>query len=583
MSFDIVPYVLPFFASCIVNGALAFYGFTHRRLRGSMELAASSLLAAIWTFVNGMELTRAELPSTLFWSNFRYIGYSFAPLCWLFLVLRFNGHVKYIRLRTILVLSSLPAILCVLPWFDTTLGLIRRSITLRFDGRVPYLSYRLGPLFSILYAYSYGIIFTVLGFLIATTSYQGSQFKRRSGYFSLAFGCYFVSLFAYTTGVASIKHHDYTSIIYGLSVALLWWGISRKRIFRIPSIARSAVFEQMADGILVVDAGWVLLDSNESARAIFGLREPGPLGENLREVLSELASVTDASLEGIARRELVVETTRAGERRFIELDVSRLIDPRYEASWVILAKDVTELKLARERIMLQREELAIAAERDRLSGELHDTLGQVLSFAVIQTDTARREMGKTNYERADSYLARLQEILRDTHEDLRSFVRGLRAAVYRTSSFAELLEKEAERFRQSCDAEVAVSVTPRDVDLSVDEKNQLMGIVKEALNNVAKYAGASSVVIDFVALSEGNRLTIEDDGVGLATPSCDSASGAAAAAVPAAAAGSGLRIMSERAIRLGGRLSVGQGEAGGTRLVVLWPMRVEAAVDETDG
>jgi len=548
--------MIPFLVAGVLSLGMVVYGLTHRQARGTRELAISAFIAAVWTGVNAMEFTGTDEAALVFWSSFRYIGYNFSPLCWMLLVFRFTGNLQYLRGRNLVVVSLVPLLLSAVVFFDGSLGLVRRAMTMKWDGEVPYLSYRLGPLFSVLYAYAYGVTFTILGFLLATAGDKGPHFQKQAIYFQLAFGLYFLSLFAYTTGLASIRHHDFTSIIYSLSLGVVWWGLFRRRIFQIPSVARAAVFQQMADGVLVVDKDWNLIDVNESARSLFDLHSPRLAGANLREAVAGLAQVTSPALDGTWRREIVLRIDHPSGDRSIELNLSRLMDRRYEPAWVILANDVTELKRARERILVQREELAVAAERDRLSMELHDSLGQVLSFAVIQTDTARREIGKANYTRADSFLSRLADILRETHEDLRSFVRGLRAA-YGNAPFADLLEREAERFRQSREIDVSVSVVPRDTELSPMEKTQVVAILKESLNNIAKHAKASRVLIDFVALPSGYRLTVEDDGVGMA-PDRGSIQG------------SGMSIMGERASTIAGTVDLASKTEGGTRLVLSW-------------
>jgi signal transduction histidine kinase len=83
-------------------------------------------------------------------------------------------------------------------------------------------------------------------------------------------------------------------------------------------------------------------------------------------------------------------------------------------------------------------------------------------------------------------------------------------------------------------------------------------IVAEALTNVAKHAHASNVLVDVQAIGGGVRVSVSDDGVGGADPSC----------------GSGLLGLRDRVDALGGTISLASPSSGTTLLVEL-PMTPE--------
>jgi len=85
-----------------------------------------------------------------------------------------------------------------------------------------------------------------------------------------------------------------------------------------------------------------------------------------------------------------------------------------------------------------------------------------------------------------------------------------------------------------------------------------MRIVREAISNAIRHGGASSVAIS-LADEGGVRLTIEDDGTGLA------------AGAPRRGTGFGLTSMRERAEALGGMLELSSAPRGGARLEVWIP------------
>jgi signal transduction histidine kinase len=81
-------------------------------------------------------------------------------------------------------------------------------------------------------------------------------------------------------------------------------------------------------------------------------------------------------------------------------------------------------------------------------------------------------------------------------------------------------------------------------------------VCAEALANVAKHAGASSVHLEVVECAGALRVDVTDDGTGGADPS----------------RGSGLRGLIDRVEALGGTLTVSSPEGGGTRLAAELPL-----------
>ena len=569
MGFHLSLVSISMLASSAVSFGIACYGLMHFRTRGAKELAICCLMVTVWSASKAMEYSVADLSALLIWTNIQYFAYAISPLCWFILIFKFNGKEKYLSARNLVLLSVLPAITSILVWFDPILGLVRHSFSVEFSGKIPYLGKEFGPWFWVHYVYSYAFNLADLCFLVAAVGKKGSLFRRQSIYILVSVSLVFGTNLAYVLGYTPIEKIDLSSVSVGLSALVLWWGIFRHKIFRIPPVARAKIFELMASGILVVDERWNLIDSNRAAQLMFRLRSPDLVGESLRGSLPSLAAVTDETLPsgeesvGPEAFRWEIKIGREGDERYYELDASRLQDRAYKNAWVILAQDITELKRARDEIIRQREELAVAADRGRLSMELHDTLGQVLSFAVIQSETVLREMGRNNYPLAATYVERIRDILKDTHEDLRDFVRGIRMKESGAVSLAAIAEREAERVRQSCCLAVELTLSDPGTDLTLVQKNHIASILKETLNNIVKHAGASTVFIGFDATKEGYRLSIEDDGIGIEEGS------------EAFQRGSGLGIMRERAASLGGSLAVSTRNGGGTCIAMSFPVSME--------
>ena len=210
--------------------------------------------------------------------------------------------------------------------------------------------------------------------------------------------------------------------------------------------------------------------------------------------------------------------------------------------------------------------LAIVEERERIGRDLHDGIIQRL-YAVSLSLEDVAELGTVDPDEVAARVDRAIDSLQTTISDIRHFILGLRPGLLVSSGFADGLERLAEevRFASVISAESNIDAT---VALEVDDEGatQLIGLAREALSNVMRHSSATKASV--ILAREGTQvlLTIEDDGVGFD---------------PARTFGpdhQGLTNMRERAVLLGGTLTVSRSSSGGTRIVARIPRSDPTAV-----
>jgi two-component system, NarL family, sensor histidine kinase UhpB len=216
--------------------------------------------------------------------------------------------------------------------------------------------------------------------------------------------------------------------------------------------------------------------------------------------------------------------------------------------------EVTELTEAFndmiERLERERRESARAAlagqeaERHRIARELHDEVGQTLTAIVLQLERAARETGAAE-------VAEAREGVRAALEDVREIARRLRPEALDDlglgSALAALTVDVSRRTRLRVARSVASDLPP----LAPEEELVIYRVAQEALTNVARHSGARSARLELRSDEGTVELTVQDDGRGVD---------------PAVRPGSGLLGMRERAVLVGGTLSIEAGETGGTRI-----------------
>jgi two-component system sensor histidine kinase UhpB len=202
------------------------------------------------------------------------------------------------------------------------------------------------------------------------------------------------------------------------------------------------------------------------------------------------------------------------------------------------------------------------AERKEIAHELHDEFGPLL-FGIRAEAASLRRGWQRGQEQLDTVAERAEAIgrLADGIQRINARILArLRPLALAELGLAEALHELVAGWRERC-PQIAWNVRAEEVVLD-DERMELAlyRVGQECLTNAARHAGAKrvEVVLERVAgPAPAVRLLVRDDGKGLP---------------PGLRFGFGLLGMSERVRALHGRLSVGNGPAGGAEITVTLPL-----------
>jgi signal transduction histidine kinase len=228
-----------------------------------------------------------------------------------------------------------------------------------------------------------------------------------------------------------------------------------------------------------------------------------------------------------------------------------------------------------EREQQQRAALAIAAERARITRELHDVVAHGLSVMVVQAQGAAAALRR----HPDRSAAALQDVIAVGRGSLAE-MRRLLGVVRRDPMIdgevnpmlapqpgMEVLPTLIDQVRAAGTA-VRLEVRGEPVALPAGVDLSAYRIVQEALTNALKHAGAgASVTVDVAFAPDQLVIEVTDDGAG--PPAGVSLAGGGAGPD---GSGSGLRGIAERVAMLGGTLSLGPVPNRGFRVRVVLPL-----------
>ncbi|MBU0588855.1 MAG: type IV pili methyl-accepting chemotaxis transducer N-terminal domain-containing protein [Gammaproteobacteria bacterium] len=202
-------------------------------------------------------------------------------------------------------------------------------------------------------------------------------------------------------------------------------------------------------------------------------------------------------------------------------------------------------------------EAAVSQERHLLARELHDSIAQSLAFLKIQVQLMRDAVESGDHQQIGLVLEEIDTGVRESYGDVRELLLHFRT---RTNSedIEPALVTTLKKFEHQSGMKSTLQMQGHGLPLSPELQIQVLHIVQEALSNVRKHARASRVWLD-VQQQPQWRFEIRDDGIGFASEDALDETHV------------GLRIMQERAERIGASAEVFSTPGSGTSVILTLP------------
>jgi PAS domain S-box-containing protein len=310
------------------------------------------------------------------------------------------------------------------------------------------------------------------------------------------------------------------------------------------------------DALLIVDAETLRFTyANDGASSQVGYTQGELLRMTMLDITPELTERELRELLGPlerGERTSLVFTTVHRHRDGSDIPVEILVqaipgESDRPTRYVKIARDVRERLEAEERLHRAEQHLRVVEDRERIARDLHDIIIQKLFAAGM---TIQGVVARTADPEHGRRLAGVVDELDETIREIRSVIFSLQADSHDTSGVrAEVLRiVDDEREALGCEPRIRFDgpVDAMDERVAVE----LLPTLREALSNVAKHAGASSVEV-VVDCGEAVTLRVLDNGRGMPATLSE---------------GHGLPNVSERAEKLGGHCRVSSRLDGGTAL-----------------
>ncbi len=279
--------------------------------------------------------------------------------------------------------------------------------------------------------------------------------------------------------------------------------------------------------------------------------------------------------KGVVRNFEVQLRRRDGTVIWVEKNTQTVWDAEgrllyYEGS----LEDITERKQAEEQLKNSHQQLRDLSahlqsvreeERTRIAREIHDELGQALTGLKIDLAWLQNRLYQTRAivprELLLEKIRSMSTLVDTTIQSVRKISTQLRPGVLDDLGLTAAIEWQAHEFQRRSGIRCKVALQPEDIVLNQTQSTGIFRIFQEILTNIVRHANATRVNIGMREDGGTLLLQVSDNGRGI-TESDISGSQSL-----------GILGMRERAVLLGGSVTIGGIQGKGTTVTVRIPLR----------
>ncbi|MCA1553616.1 MAG: sensor histidine kinase, partial [Chloroflexi bacterium] len=235
-----------------------------------------------------------------------------------------------------------------------------------------------------------------------------------------------------------------------------------------------------------------------------------------------------------------------------------------------------QVRISSEQLQALSHRLVLVQEDERklIAADLHDTIVQWLSSALLRGEVLRRMVQRNDPAAANAELKEIETTLQRSIRELRTTIMRLHPPELQQVGLEAMLAHHIGEWKRQHGIAAQLGVRGEAARLPIEVETGLYRICQEALNNIGKHAHAARVEVTLAFGRESVDMCVRDDGVGFHMRTAEFGGRPAWCTADAARRDEhiGLVDMYERAQILGGEFKIESAPGAGTSVSVKIPL-----------
>jgi PAS domain S-box-containing protein len=565
-----------------ISIGIAIFAWRRRTVPAARELAWCAVVSSGWLICNTLEVLDPTETGTLSWAKITYVFIVFAPVMWLRFALAYTGRQQWLTPRRTWIVLAIPILTCIAVATNDTNHLIWQNYTISQETDLTPLHVdTYGWWFWIHVLYSYFLVLVGVVLIGRTYVRALALYRQQAKWAVLGAALPIATNLLYVSHVIPWIEKDYSPLAWTLGCFAFAIAIFRYHLLDLMPVARQALVDCMAEGMLILDKADHIVEINRGAQALIGLRPDEAVGRPVadvwqawRAIAEPLARVGDAPVD--------VDLQKAGLRRWYEVRTSTLPDKTgHPAGRLVLVLDVTRRKEMEEK--LRESNLELQARNSELDAFAHlaaHDLKRPLTAIVGYSELLECKLESTR--NADPLLKDYALIIGRTGQKMSSIVNALlflagvrkQEIVTEPMDIAAIVAAAREDLESMATARGAEISQPATWPSAMGYAQWIEAVWVNLISNAIKYGGdpprvalGADLFTDPVTGQPKIRSWVRDNGPGLTPEQRSQLFTAFARLHPEQADGHGLGLFLVRRIidKLGGQVDVETAPGEGSR------------------
>ncbi len=334
-------YSLILFIGSIVLSMMGAHSISQKKTEGALAFGLFMFAAAVYSFGCAMELAVGPLSGKKFWIDVEYAGIPFLPTLWMIFSIQYAGKRKWLSRRLVISAIGISILIMILEWTNGIHHLYYRAVALDTSGPFPVIATTKGFFYWLFIAYAN--FAAACGDILLLYSFRRGQRMYRTQALVILIGSIatWVSLIAYLVG-KSPGGLDITPLGFAATGIIYVWGTFRYRMLDIVPIALDNIWENMKDGMMLVDDAGRLLNFNRTAKEVLSIFADPSQGMNVSTDFGSFSEYVGecSSVENECK---VLTVSIGGRRTSFQVSASPIMDSRKRGlGKAIVLSDITE-------------------------------------------------------------------------------------------------------------------------------------------------------------------------------------------------------------------------------------------------